>query len=94
MGAQVQVVDLNDIQQLPPLLEAEAERLQKTGRHPFIIDPFRPDVLARSALGYVKRCSKWKCSLKFLLQIKFLGKLIVSLLNMQLTMKILDQYHI
>ena len=54
MGAQVQVVDLNDIQQLPPLLEAEAERLQKTGRHPFIIDPFRPDVLARSALGYVQ----------------------------------------
>jgi len=54
MGAQVQVVDLNDIQQLPPLLEAEAERLQKIGRHPFIIDPFRPDVLARSALGYVQ----------------------------------------
>ena len=54
MGAEIQVVDLEDIQDLPPLLDAEAERLKKLGRRPFIIDPFRPDVLARSALGYVQ----------------------------------------
>ena len=54
MGAEIQVVDLEDIQDLPPLLDAEAERQKKLGRRPFIIDPFRPDVLARSALGYVQ----------------------------------------
>ena len=54
MGAEIQVVDLEDIQDLPPLLDAKAEKLKKLGRRPFIIDPFRPDVLARSALGYVQ----------------------------------------
>ncbi len=53
MGADITVVDLHDIQKLPPLLEQKADELANSGRRPYIIDPFGPATLARSTLGYV-----------------------------------------
>ena len=54
MGADITVSDVDDMQQLPPLLEARAAELRAAGRRPRLIDPFDLEVLARSALGYVE----------------------------------------
>ena len=53
MGAEIRIVKIPDIQELPPYIEEEAERLRKGGRRPFIINPFDPEILAQSAIGYV-----------------------------------------
>lgn len=53
MGADVTVVDLNDIQQLAPMLHAKAHELTAKGHRPYVIDPFSLEMLARSTLGYV-----------------------------------------
>ena len=53
MGAEIKIVDIPDIQELPPYIHKEAERLKKKGRRPFIIDPFNQQVLAHSTIGYV-----------------------------------------
>ena len=53
MGADIRVVEIPDIQELPPYIEEEAERLRKQGRRPYIINPFKPEILAQSAVGYV-----------------------------------------
>lgn len=54
MGADIRVVEVDDMQQLPPLLEARAAELRAAGRRPYLVDPFDLRVLARSALGYVE----------------------------------------
>ena len=53
MGAEIRVVEIPDIQELPPYIEEEAERLRKQGRRPYIISPFKPEILAQCAVGYV-----------------------------------------
>jgi D-cysteine desulfhydrase family pyridoxal phosphate-dependent enzyme len=53
MGAEVSVVDIDDMQQLTPLLEAEARALSRQGRRPYVVAPFALDMLSLSALGYV-----------------------------------------
>lgn len=53
MGAHVTVVDIDDIQQLPPLLDARAEALRAEGRKPFLVSPFLLPVLSISTVGYV-----------------------------------------
>jgi D-cysteine desulfhydrase family pyridoxal phosphate-dependent enzyme len=53
MGAEIKIVDIPDIQELPTFIHKEAEKLKKKGRKPFIIDPFNQQVLAHSTLGYV-----------------------------------------
>ena len=53
IGAEIRIVEITDIQELPPYIEEEAERLRKVGRRPFIINSFNPGILAQSAIGYV-----------------------------------------
>ena len=54
MGADITVTDIDDMQQLPPLLEAKAADLRAAGRRPYLINPFDLDILARSTVGYVE----------------------------------------
>lgn len=53
MGAQVKIVKLDDMHDLQPLLEAEAQMLRVGGRRPCVIHPFAVTTLSTSALGYV-----------------------------------------
>lgn len=53
MGANVTVVDIDDIQQLPPLLDARVAELRAQGRNPFLISPFGMPTLSISTVGYV-----------------------------------------
>ncbi|MCP5155848.1 MAG: D-cysteine desulfhydrase family protein [Ectothiorhodospiraceae bacterium] len=53
MGADVTVVDIDDIQRLPPLLREKAAELAAAGRRPYLVSPFELGVLARSSVGYV-----------------------------------------
>ena len=54
MGADITVTDIDDMQDLPPLLERKAEELRAAGRRPYLINPFDLDILARSTVGYVE----------------------------------------
>jgi 1-aminocyclopropane-1-carboxylate deaminase/D-cysteine desulfhydrase-like pyridoxal-dependent ACC family enzyme len=53
MGADVTVVDIDDIQRLPPLLEERVAALRAAGRKPFLVSPFGLDTLSISTIGYV-----------------------------------------
>ena len=53
MGAEIQIVDIPDIQDLPPYIEKAAEKLREKGRRPYVINPFDLAVHARSTIGYV-----------------------------------------
>jgi len=53
MGAEVKVVELDDMHDLRPLLEAEAARLRAAGGRPYVIQPFDMATLSTSAIGYV-----------------------------------------
>jgi 1-aminocyclopropane-1-carboxylate deaminase/D-cysteine desulfhydrase-like pyridoxal-dependent ACC family enzyme len=53
LGAEVAVVDLDDMQLLEPLLQAKADELAAAGRTPYVIAPFDLDQLALSTVGYV-----------------------------------------
>ena len=53
MGADITVVEIDDMQKLPPLLKSKAAELAQAGRRPYLIDPFDLDILARSTIGYV-----------------------------------------
>ena len=53
MGAMIKIVNIPDIQELPPYIYEEAKRLEKEGRRPFIIDPFDQNILAQSTIGYL-----------------------------------------
>ena len=52
-GAEIRILEIPDIQQLPPYIEVEAKRLRNQGRHPFVINPFNQEILAKSTVGYV-----------------------------------------
>jgi len=54
MGANVTVVDIDDIQRLPPLLEAKTAELRAAGRKPYLVSPFAPSTLSISTVGYVQ----------------------------------------
>ena len=53
MGAHVSIVDITSMEELQPLLDAEAEKLRSAGREPYVIEPLGLDNLALGALGYV-----------------------------------------
>ena len=53
MGADVTVVDGEDMEVLTPLLEAKVEELRAAGRRPYLCAPFGLDTLSLSAVGYV-----------------------------------------
>jgi 1-aminocyclopropane-1-carboxylate deaminase/D-cysteine desulfhydrase-like pyridoxal-dependent ACC family enzyme len=53
MDADVTVVDLQDMHELAPLLEAKADEVLRAGGRPFVVQPFGVDTLAMSAVGYV-----------------------------------------
>src|SRR5262249_32890042 len=53
MDADVTVVDLHDMHELAPLLEAKADEVRRAGGRPFVVQPFGVDTLAMSAVGYV-----------------------------------------
>jgi len=53
MGANVTVVDIDDIQRLPPLLDARVAALRAEGRNPYLISPFDLETLSISTVGYV-----------------------------------------
>lgn len=53
LGANVTVVDTDDLETLAPHLEQKAASLTAEGRRPFVVGPFNRAVLARSAIGYI-----------------------------------------
>jgi len=53
MGAEVDIVQLDDMHDLEPLLEEAAEQLRLEGRRPYVIQPFAMQTAAASAIGYV-----------------------------------------
>ncbi len=54
MGAAVEVVDLDSLEKVQPLLEAKAETLRAAGRRPYIVGPVETANLVTGALGYVR----------------------------------------
>lgn len=55
MGANVTVVDIEDIQGLlPGLLDAKTAELRAAGRKPYLVSPFAPSTLSISTIGYVQ----------------------------------------
>lgn len=58
MGADVTVVDIDDVQRLPPLLDARVEALRAAGRKPFLVSPFGMETLSISTVGYVAAMSE------------------------------------
>jgi len=53
LGAEVTIVPGEDLQQLPPMLEAKVETLKKAGRKPYLMNPFGLPTLSLSAVSYV-----------------------------------------
>jgi L-cysteate sulfo-lyase len=53
LGADVTIVEGEDLQQLPPLLEERAEMLRRKGRKPYLMNPFGLPTLSLAAVGYV-----------------------------------------
>jgi D-cysteine desulfhydrase family pyridoxal phosphate-dependent enzyme len=53
MGADVTVVDLDNMERLTPLLEAKAAELERAGRRPYVVRPFGLDRQVLGAIGYV-----------------------------------------
>ena len=53
LGAEVTIVDGEDLQQLPPLLMQRAEKLKQEGRNPYLMNPFGLPTLSLSAVSYV-----------------------------------------
>ncbi|MBM3488959.1 MAG: D-cysteine desulfhydrase family protein [Alphaproteobacteria bacterium] len=53
MGADVEIVNVDHMQDLPPYLEAKVAKLKAAGKRPYYLSPFNLDVLSLSALGYV-----------------------------------------
>jgi 1-aminocyclopropane-1-carboxylate deaminase/D-cysteine desulfhydrase-like pyridoxal-dependent ACC family enzyme len=53
MGADVTVVDLDDMRMLTPLLEEKGAELEAAGRKPYVIRPFELGMQTLSTLGYV-----------------------------------------
>ncbi|UCD77888.1 MAG: D-cysteine desulfhydrase family protein [Desulfobacterales bacterium] len=53
LGAEVTIVEGEDLQQLPPLLEERAEALKRQGRKPYLMNPFGLPTLSLAAVGYV-----------------------------------------
>jgi D-cysteine desulfhydrase family pyridoxal phosphate-dependent enzyme len=54
LGAEVEVVDLDSLEDVQPLLEAKAETLRAAGRKPHIVGPMQTENLVTGALGYVQ----------------------------------------
>ena len=48
MGANVTVVDIDDVQRLPPMLEAKTAELKAAGRKPYLVSPFAMSTLSIS----------------------------------------------
>ncbi len=53
LGANVTIVEGENLQQLPPLLEERAETLRRQGRKPYLMNPFGLPTLSLAAVGYV-----------------------------------------
>lgn len=53
LGAEVTIVEGEDLRQLPPLLEERVEKLRREGRKPYLMNPFGLPTLSLSAVGYV-----------------------------------------
>jgi len=53
LGAEVTIVESEDLQQLPPLLEEKTETLRREGRKPYLMNPFGLPTLSLSAVSYV-----------------------------------------
>jgi L-cysteate sulfo-lyase len=54
MGAEIEVVDLDSLEDVQPLLEAKAETLRKAGRKPYIVGPVETENMVTGALGYAR----------------------------------------
>jgi D-cysteine desulfhydrase family pyridoxal phosphate-dependent enzyme len=64
MGAEVEVVELEAMQQLQPELEAKAAAVEAAGGRPYIVAPFALEVLARSTVGYVNAAAELDAQLE------------------------------
>ena len=54
MGTNVTIVDIDDVQRLPPILEAKTQELKSAGRRPYLVSPFAMSTLSISTVGYVE----------------------------------------
>ena len=53
LGADVTIIDGEDLKQLPPLLQEKTEALKQAGRKPYLMNPFGIPTLSLSAISYV-----------------------------------------
>jgi L-cysteate sulfo-lyase len=53
MGAEVTVVDLDNMERLAAVLEAKVVELERAGRKPYVVRPFGLDRLVLGAVGFV-----------------------------------------
>ncbi|MBW1767670.1 MAG: D-cysteine desulfhydrase family protein [Deltaproteobacteria bacterium] len=53
LGADVTIVEGEDLRKLPPLLEERVEKLRREGRKPYLVNPFGLPTLSLAAVGYV-----------------------------------------
>ncbi len=53
LGAEVEVVDLDSLEKVQPLLDAKADALRAQGKKPHVVGPMETANLATGALGYV-----------------------------------------
>jgi D-cysteine desulfhydrase family pyridoxal phosphate-dependent enzyme len=53
LGANVTIVEGEDLQKLPPLLRKKTDELKQEGRNPYLMDPFGLPTLSLSAVSYV-----------------------------------------
>jgi L-cysteate sulfo-lyase len=53
LGAEVTIVEGEDLQQLPPLLQKKTDALKRQGRKPYLMNPFGLPTLSLAAVGYV-----------------------------------------
>ena len=53
LGAEITIVEGEDLQQLPPLLAERTEALRRQGRKPYLMNPFGLPTLSLAAVGYV-----------------------------------------
>lgn len=64
MGAEVEVVDLDTLEAMQPLLEAKAEALRARGKKPYIVGPMQLSTLVLGTIGYVAAAAELHAQLE------------------------------
>ncbi|MCS6878649.1 MAG: D-cysteine desulfhydrase family protein [Geminicoccaceae bacterium] len=56
MGAEVEIVDLDTMEKLQPLIDQRADELRRRGREVYVVEPLGLRANVLGALGYVRAC--------------------------------------